>query len=166
VRHQPGERGIAVELRHHAERPGQARAGRLDHAHRDRAVFAVRRQRPLLEQLIDLLDEAQLLLQRQVARQLVAPVGDLERRAGLGAASAVIRSRRLLNALKSPDSTSTAPTRSIGACAASGGASKSTRAASIRFSSSAPVPASGLRYGLTARVATTFCSDSAHTVQC
>ena len=80
VRDQPGdERGVAVELRHHAQPAGQARPRQLDHTDHDRAVPAVARERALLEQLVDLLDEPQLLVQGEVARQLVAPVGDLDR---------------------------------------------------------------------------------------
>jgi hypothetical protein len=72
------EARVAVQLGGGAERPRQPGPPQLDHPDHDLLVAAVVGQPALGEQLVDLLDEAELLVQRQVAGELVAPVGDLD----------------------------------------------------------------------------------------
>src|SRR3712207_1128233 len=59
-------------------------AGQFDHAHHDLLVLAVWREETLLQQLIDLFDGVELLVEGEVAGELVAPVGYLEDRPWLG----------------------------------------------------------------------------------
>src|SRR5829696_5630 len=81
--------------------------------------------------------------------------------------SAVMASRRLLNALNSPERTSTAPTSSIGAPSSPVAAKrpKSTRRSSMCRNSASAVSDVGVSYGLTAGSTTRFSSLAAHTTQ-
>ena len=71
---------VAVQLGGGAERAGQPGPGQLHHPDHDLLVLPVGGQPPLGQQLVDLLDEPELLVERQVAGQLVAAVGDLGHR--------------------------------------------------------------------------------------
>ena len=66
--------------------PGGPGACQLDYPHDDVPVPAARGQQSLLEQLVDLFDEMEFLVERQVAGELVAAVGDLDDAARLVAA--------------------------------------------------------------------------------
>src|SRR5215208_5986689 len=81
MRHQIfDEMRIAVQFRSGAQRTREARAGQLYYAHYDLLVLAVGREKALLEQLIDLFDGTKLLVEGEVAGELVAPVHNLEDR--------------------------------------------------------------------------------------
>src|SRR5215212_10814246 len=75
---------IAVRFRGGAEGSWEARARQFDHAHHDLLVLAVAREEPLLKQLVDLFDGMNLLVEGEVAEELVAPVGYLDYRPRLG----------------------------------------------------------------------------------
>src|SRR5829696_2452232 len=75
---------IAVRFRSGAEGLGEARARQFDHAHHDLLVLAVAREEPLLQQLVDLFDGMKLLVEGEVAGELVSPVRYLEDRPRLG----------------------------------------------------------------------------------
>src|SRR5215212_4155875 len=159
---------IAVRFRSGAEGSWEARARQFDHAHHDLLVLAVACEEPLLQQLVDLFDGMELLVEGEVAGELVTPVRYLDYRPRLGLellgvyldhpdlvrplvgqlpergvlreeavpvgppspgrterkrfgmaaeariVSGVILSWRLLKVLNSPESTSTAPTSSMG----------------------------------------------------
>src|SRR5215208_6480820 len=85
MRHQLlDETRISAQFRSGAQRTREARAGQLDHAHYELLVLPAWREKALLEQLIDLFDGTKLLVEGEIAGELVAPVHYLEDRPRLG----------------------------------------------------------------------------------
>src|SRR5829696_7970687 len=85
VRHQVlDETRIAIHLRSGAQGAVEAGAGQLYYAHHDLLVLAVGREEFFLQQLIDLFDGMELLVEGEVAGELIAPVRYLDDRPRLG----------------------------------------------------------------------------------